>query len=79
MLSFGVSSLVSSGIELSSAGGSELSSSGKDGSSMTGEDMAGAGDVIVLAGKGHETYQEIKGVKHPFDEKIVVAELLAER
>ena len=42
-------------------------------------DMAGAGDVIVLAGKGHETYQEIKGVKHPFDEKIVVAELLAER
>lgn len=36
------------------------------------------GDVIVLAGKGHETYQEIKGVKHPFDEKIVVAELLKE-
>lgn len=33
-------------------------------------------DVIVLAGKGHETYQEINGVKHPFDEKIVVAELL---
>lgn len=42
-------------------------------------DIAGAGDVIVLAGKGHETYQEIKGVKHPFNEKIVVAELLAER
>ncbi len=39
---------------------------------------AGAGDVIVLAGKGHETYQEINGVKYPFDEKIVVAELLAE-
>ena len=36
------------------------------------------GDVVVLAGKGHETYQEIKGVKHPFDEKIVVAELLEE-
>ena len=35
-------------------------------------------DVIVLAGKGHETYQEICGVKHPFDEKVVVAELLAE-
>lgn len=35
-------------------------------------------DVIVLAGKGHETYQEICGVKHPFDEKIVVAQLLAE-
>ncbi|MFA5676082.1 MAG: UDP-N-acetylmuramoyl-L-alanyl-D-glutamate--2,6-diaminopimelate ligase [Christensenellales bacterium] len=37
------------------------------------------GDVIVLAGKGHETYQEIKGVKHPFDEKIVVAEVLGLR
>ena len=35
-------------------------------------------DVIVLAGKGHETYQEICGVKHPFDEKVVVAELLEE-
>ncbi len=34
-------------------------------------------DIIVLAGKGHETYQEIHGVKYPFDEKIVVAELLA--
>lgn len=33
-------------------------------------------DVIVLAGKGHENYQEINGVKHPFDEKIIVAELL---
>ncbi len=36
------------------------------------------GDVIVLCGKGHETYQETRGVKTPFDEKIVVAELLAE-
>ena len=36
------------------------------------------GDVIALCGKGHETDQEIKGVKHPFDEKVVVAELLAE-
>ena len=36
------------------------------------------GDVIVLAGKGHETYQEINGVKNPFDEKVVVQELLAE-
>ena len=30
------------------------------------------GDTIVLAGKGHETYQEIMGVKHPFDETKVV-------
>jgi len=36
------------------------------------------GDVIVLAGKGHETYQEIMGVKRPFDEKVVVQELLQE-
>lgn len=35
-------------------------------------------DIIVLAGKGHETYQEINGVKHPFDEKIVVKELLSD-
>lgn len=38
--------------------------------------IAAPGDVIVLAGKGHETYQEIKGVKYPFDEKNVVRELL---
>lgn len=36
------------------------------------------GDLIVLAGKGHEDYQEIQGVKHPFDERQVVAELLHE-
>ena len=35
-------------------------------------------DVVVLAGKGHETYQEIRGVRYPFDEKIVVSELLKE-
>lgn len=40
--------------------------------------IARDGDVVVLAGKGHETYQEIKGQKHPFDEKVVVQELLAE-
>jgi UDP-N-acetylmuramoyl-L-alanyl-D-glutamate--2,6-diaminopimelate ligase len=39
-------------------------------------EMARPGDVVVLAGKGHETYQEIKGVKHPFDEKVVVQQLL---
>lgn len=36
------------------------------------------GDVILLAGKGHEDYQEICGVKHPFDEKVIVEELLRE-
>ncbi len=34
------------------------------------------GDIIVLAGKGHEDYQEIKGVKYPFDERVVIKELL---
>ena len=41
-------------------------------------EMGQDGDVIVLAGKGHETYQEICGVKHPFDEKEIVLELLDE-
>ena len=40
--------------------------------------MAKDGDIIILAGKGHETYQEIMGVKRPFDEKVVVKELLEE-
>lgn len=40
--------------------------------------MGQPGDVIVLAGKGHETYQDIGGQKHPFDEKVVVREILAE-
>lgn len=31
--------------------------------------LAGKGDIIVLAGKGHEKYQDIKGVKYPFDDK----------
>jgi len=36
--------------------------------------MAGKGDVILIAGKGHEDYQEIKGVKHHFDDHEVVRE-----
>ena len=36
------------------------------------------GDIIVLAGKGHEDYQEIKGVKYHFDEREAVAEILDE-
>lgn len=35
-------------------------------------------DIIILAGKGHETYQEINHVKHDFDERVVVKEILAE-
>ena len=35
------------------------------------------GDVIVLAGKGHEDYQEIKGKKYPMDERVLIQEILA--
>lgn len=37
------------------------------------------GDIIVLAGKGHEDYQEIEGVKYPMDERVLIAEVLEER
>ena len=37
--------------------------------------MAEKGDVILIAGKGHEDYQEIQGVKHHFDDKEVVREI----
>lgn len=36
------------------------------------------GDVIILAGKGHETYQEIRGVKHDMDERVLIQEVLDE-
>ena len=34
------------------------------------------GDVIVLAGKGHEDYQEIHGKKYPMDERVIIQEYL---
>jgi UDP-N-acetylmuramoyl-L-alanyl-D-glutamate--2,6-diaminopimelate ligase len=37
------------------------------------------GDIIVLAGKGHEDYQEIKGVKYPMDERDLIRDILADR
>ena len=36
------------------------------------------GDIIVLAGKGHEDYQEIKGKKYPMDERVLILEILEE-
>ena len=42
-------------------------------------DLADADDVILLAGKGHEDYQIRGTVKEPFDEKVIVAELSAQR
>ncbi|MBR5349722.1 MAG: UDP-N-acetylmuramoyl-L-alanyl-D-glutamate--2,6-diaminopimelate ligase [Prevotella sp.] len=40
--------------------------------------MAKKGDVILVAGKGHEDYQEIKGVKHHFDDKEILRDIFAE-
>ena len=39
--------------------------------------MAEKGDVMLIAGKGHEDYQEIKGVKHHFDDREIVREIFA--
>jgi UDP-N-acetylmuramoyl-L-alanyl-D-glutamate--2,6-diaminopimelate ligase len=38
--------------------------------------MAKEKDIVLIAGKGHETYQEIKGVKYPFDDREVVERML---
>jgi UDP-N-acetylmuramoyl-L-alanyl-D-glutamate--2,6-diaminopimelate ligase len=38
--------------------------------------LAGPGDAVLLAGKGHETYQEVDGERRPFDEATIVSELL---
>lgn len=39
--------------------------------------MASKGDIVLVAGKGHENYQEIKGVKHHFDDKEVLCEIFS--
>ena len=38
--------------------------------------FANEGDIVLVAGKGHENYQEINGVKHPFDDKEILKKLL---
>lgn len=38
---------------------------------------AGAGDIVLVAGKGHETYQDVAGIKHPFDDTAVARAALA--
>ena len=40
--------------------------------------MAHKGDVVLVAGKGHENYQEIKGVKHHFDDREVLLDIFSE-
>ncbi|WP_421570384.1 UDP-N-acetylmuramoyl-L-alanyl-D-glutamate--2,6-diaminopimelate ligase [Stenotrophomonas sp. PD6] len=39
--------------------------------------LAGAGDIVLVAGKGHEPYQEVRGVKHDFDDTLVAAAALS--
>ncbi len=39
--------------------------------------LARPGDFVLVAGKGHEKYQEIKGVKHPFDDQQIIKEIFA--
>jgi UDP-N-acetylmuramoyl-L-alanyl-D-glutamate--2,6-diaminopimelate ligase len=41
--------------------------------------LAKPGDVILIAGKGHETYQEIKGVRYPFDDRQIMEEIFLTR
>ena len=38
--------------------------------------LARKGDVILVAGKGHEDYKEIKGVRYPFDERVIIKEIV---
>ncbi len=40
---------------------------------------AGAGDIVLVAGKGHEPYQEINGIKHPFDDTAIALQALEAR
>jgi UDP-N-acetylmuramoyl-L-alanyl-D-glutamate--2,6-diaminopimelate ligase len=41
--------------------------------------VARKGDTVIIAGKGHENYQEIMGVRRPFDDRTTVLEILAEK
>jgi UDP-N-acetylmuramoyl-L-alanyl-D-glutamate--2,6-diaminopimelate ligase len=44
----------------------------------TAWNLAQPGDLILIAGKGHEKYQEIKGVRYPFDDKEIILNLMNE-
>ncbi|MCC7662696.1 UDP-N-acetylmuramoyl-L-alanyl-D-glutamate--2,6-diaminopimelate ligase [Stenotrophomonas rhizophila] len=45
----------------------------------TAIDQAGQGDIVLIAGKGHEPYQEVHGIQHPFDDTEVAGRALAAR
>ena len=40
--------------------------------------LAGPGDIVLVAGKGHENYQDVQGVKSPFDDKLILLEVFGE-
>jgi len=42
-------------------------------------DMAGDGDIVLIAGKGHEDYQEIKGVRHRFNDRDILEEVIKDK
>ena len=44
----------------------------------TAYSMSKQGDILLIAGKGHENYQEINGIKYPFDDKDVLCEVMKE-
>ena len=46
---------------------------------ITAFNLAGKGDIILIAGKGHEKYQDVKGVKHPFDDKKIIEEIMKDQ
>ena len=54
------------------AGGKVLSINDRKQAIKTACRLAGSGDIILVAGKGHEQYQEIKGIKYPFDDKEIL-------
>ena len=41
--------------------------------------LAQPGDIILVAGKGHEKYQEIKGIKYPFNDKQILKDILTKQ
>ena len=40
--------------------------------------MATKKDIVIIAGKGHEVYQEINGEKRPYDERVIINEIMKE-
>jgi UDP-N-acetylmuramoyl-L-alanyl-D-glutamate--2,6-diaminopimelate ligase len=65
--------------ELSSAAKRKMMSiSDRRNAIYTAVKLAASNDIILIAGKGHEKYQEIKGVKHPFDDKAELCKVFGE-